>query len=91
MQQWKLSLRIEAARHGPAAGVTPVLIPVQHGSLESKKFVFVHLYIWPGFIEDKVSRLTYLTIVLKLSSCIVWKQSLAMSPAVDTFYSTYIP
>ena len=36
MQQLSSPLLIDAAKHGPAAGVTPVLMPVQEGSLDSR-------------------------------------------------------
>ena len=54
MQQLYLPLRMDEAKQGPAAGVTPVLMPVQHGSLDNKKLVFYQLYLCPGTILEKV-------------------------------------
>ena len=52
---WNPFARIDAARHGPAAQVIPVLIPVQAGLDFNKKFVLSHLYIWPFSDSDNTS------------------------------------
>ncbi len=45
----------QAARHGPAVGVTPVLMPAKvpmESCCQSKKFVFFHAYLWPFLMRE---------------------------------------
>ena len=82
----RLSFSNEAARHGPAAGVTPVLTPLN--PFPKSLLVFVHKYsLGSSYMSLPLhSYWLLLTISLTIGSYIAMHANLPISAAVDLLF-----